>query len=112
MRQPAIKLAGALWLFCSGSALAGQCLESNSPGNICTANDFEVVSEELVSGPANCTEGEIITGDVVVRVGIVGNRTSTYDIGFFVGDGASSPINGQSCTFDSLTPLESPGNPF
>jgi hypothetical protein len=112
MRHPAVKLAGVLWLFCSGSALAGQCLESSSPGKICTANDFEVVSEELVSGPANCTDGEIIPGDVVVRVGIVGNRTSTYDIGFFVGDGASSPINGESCTFDSLTPLESAGNPF
>lgn len=110
MRVAAPALALSLCL--PGNALAAQCLTSNSPGKICTANDFELVSEERVSGPTSCVEGEIIPGDVVVRVGILGNRVSTYDVGFFIGNGDGSPINGDSCTFDSLTPIEDAGNPF
>jgi hypothetical protein len=113
MRASATALTVLLYLTFHSSVHAGQCLTSDSPGKLCTANDFEVVSEELVSGPPSCTEGEIIPGDVVVRVGILGNRVSTYDVGFFIGDSDSSPINGESCTFDSLIPLENPStNPF
>jgi len=113
MRASATALMSLLCFAFNSAVQAGQCLTSDSPGKLCTANDFEVVSEELVSGPPSCTEGEIIPGDVVVRVGILGNRVSTYDVGFFIGDSDSSPINGESCTFDSLIPLENPPtNPF
>jgi SdrD B-like domain len=112
MRTAAVALAGLLSLAAQYPAQAGQCLTSDSPGKICTANDFELVSEELISDPTSCSEGETIPGDIVVRIGIEGNRKETYDVGFFIGDGASSPINGESCTFDSLTPIENVGNPF
>ena len=95
--------------FSPAAAFGGPCLENTSPGKICTANDFEVLEEELISGPTSCIEGEIIAGDVVVRIGMLGNRTSTYDIGFFIGDADNSPINGESCTFDSLDRIE-PGD--
>lgn len=113
MRTFALSLLPLLYLTFASQAQAGVCLTSPDDGNgkLCTANDFELVSEELVSGPSSCTEGEMIPGDVVVRIGVLGNRTSTYDIGFFVGDGDNSPIDGQSCTFDSLAPLEG-ANPF
>jgi len=112
MRNSDILLAALLYLATQSTVQAGQCLQSSSPGKLCTANDFELVSEELISGPASCVEGEMIPGDIVVRVGLLGNRVNTYDVGFFIGDGDSSPINGESCTFDSLAPIESGSNPF
>ena len=105
MRYPFSLLILLFFLPASLSTQAAQCLQSSSPGKLCTASDFEVVSEELIAGPSSCEAGEMISGDVIVRVGVLGNRKETYDVGFFIGDGANSPINGASCTFDSLTPL-------
>ncbi|MEH6587316.1 MAG: SdrD B-like domain-containing protein [Halioglobus sp.] len=109
MRRTTIALSALLYLSLVQQTQAAACLENSSPGKICTANDFETVSEELVTGPASCVDGEIIPGDVVIRIGLLGNRTSTYDIGFFIGDADNSPINGESCTFDSLDRIE-PGD--
>ena len=101
-----ILLAAAVAAAAPNMALGAACLENSSPGRICTANDFETVSEELISGPSSCVDGEIIPGDLVMRIGLLGNRNSTYDIGFFIGDADNSPINGESCTFDSLDRIE------
>ncbi len=88
---------------------ADECLPDLGSGNICTAKDFEL-TQTLVSGPATCIEGEIIPAPVIVRVGMEPTANERYDIGFFVGDHGESPIQGDSCTFISLTPIESGGN--
>ena len=85
------------------------CLPELGNGNICTANDFELV-DGLVSGPSSCTEGEIIPGGIVMSLGMQPTANERYDIGIFVGDLAESPIGGSSCTFSSLTPLETGGD--
>jgi len=88
--------------------LAAQCLPDLGNGNICTAKDF-VLSELAISGPTSCTEGEIISQPITVRFGIQPTANERYDIGLFVGDHGESPIQGDSCTFSSLTPIENGG---
>lgn len=89
---------------------AAECLPDLGSGNICTAKDFRL-TEVVVSGPPDCIEGEIIPQPITVRVGLEPTATQRYDIGLFVGDHGESPIQGDSCTFSSLTPDESSG-PF
>lgn len=112
MRLTILFFAAVAYLGVPVQSEAGSCLENSSPGKICTANDFSTVSEELISGPTSCQEGEIIAGPLVIRIGVLGNRSSTYDVGFFIGDGNSLPINGESCTFDSLDRIEPGDGPF
>jgi hypothetical protein len=88
--------------------LAAQCLPDLGNGNICTAKDF-VLSEIAISGPTSCTEGEIISQPITVRFGMEPTANKRYDIGLFVGDHGESPIQGDSCTFSSLTPIENGG---
>lgn len=80
------------------------CLPETS-GNQCTAGDF-ILTEQMLSGPASCTAGDLI--DITLRVGMVPTANERYDIGIFVGDSGNSPIGGASCTFESLAPLEAP----
>ncbi|EEB79440.1 hypothetical protein GPB2148_2370 [marine gamma proteobacterium HTCC2148] len=42
-------LAASIAAAAPNMALGAACLENSSPGRICTANDFETVSEELIS---------------------------------------------------------------
>jgi len=85
------------------------CLPELGNGNICTAKDFRLV-DGLVSGPPSCTEGEIIPGGIIMSLGMQPTANERYDIGIFVGDEGESPIGGASCTFSSLTPLETGGD--
>lgn len=99
-----------LFLFLNPPPLkAAECLPDLGNGNICTAKDF-VLTNTLVSGPATCIEGEIIPETIIVRVGMEPTANERYDIGFFVGDHGESPIQGDSCTFISLTPIEIGGD--
>ncbi|MFK5894336.1 MAG: SdrD B-like domain-containing protein [Pseudomonadota bacterium] len=88
---------------------AAECLPDLGNGNICTAKDFTLTST-VVAGPVNCTDGEIIPGGITVRFGVTPTANQRYDIGFFVGDHGESPIQGDSCTFASLAPIEAGGN--
>jgi len=85
------------------------CLPELGNGNICTAKDFQLV-DGLIEGPPSCTEGEIIPGGIVMSLGMQPTANQRFDIGIFVGNEAESPIGGSSCTFSSLTPLESGGD--
>jgi hypothetical protein len=87
-------------------AFAVACPPPPGNGNICTANDFTVTGV-TVSGATECTEGETING-VTVRVSLNSTAKENYDVGFFVGDNGGEVFNGQSCRFDSLTPLAPP----
>jgi hypothetical protein len=89
--------------------IADECLPNLGNGNICTANDFNLTSA-VISGPAQCTEGEIIVGNVNIRVGVTPTANNRYDIGFFIGNNDESAIEGNSCTFTSLSPLENGSN--
>lgn len=94
-----------IWLFIAIPATADICLPELGNGNICSAKDFQLV-DGLVSGPSSCTEGEIIPGGIVMSLGMQPTARKRFDIGIFVGDEAESPIGGASCTFSSLSPLE------
>ncbi len=86
-----------------------QCLPNLGEGNICSAKDFTLTSA-VISGPASCTEGEIVGQPINVRLGLTPTANSRYDIGIFIGENGESPIQGESCTFSSLSPVESGGN--
>jgi len=98
-----------LLLFIAMPTYAEICLPELGNGAICTAKDFQLV-DGLVSGPPSCTEGEIIPGGIVMSLGMQPTANERYDIGIFVGDEDQSPIGGSSCTFSSLTPLETGGD--
>lgn len=91
-------------------AYADECLHGLGGGNVCTANDFQLV-EETLDAPSTCFEGEILP-PITIRLHITSTASQRYDIGFFVGDNGESPIDGSSCTVDALVPPESAGNPF
>ena len=84
-------------------ASANVCLPDDHPGEICRAGDF-TLTEQLVTGPPSCTEGELIPVDITLHLGMEPTGKDRYDIGIFVGDSGQSPIGGSSCTFSSLTP--------
>ncbi|MCU7836460.1 MAG: hypothetical protein KZQ83_14575 [gamma proteobacterium symbiont of Taylorina sp.] len=84
---------------------AAECLPDLGSGNICTAKDFTLTSA-VVAGPADCTEGEIIPGGITIRVGVTPTASRRYDIGFFIANNDEPVIEGDSCTFTSLAPLE------
>jgi hypothetical protein len=94
----------------SSPLLAATCPPTFGNGRVCTANDFNVTTV-LVSGPDECTEGEIIPS-VTVRVGLESTAKDRYDIGLFAGDHGGPVIGGASCSFTSLVPLEPPFDPL
>lgn len=110
MRTAASSFFFLLHLLLTVDLYAAECLPDLGSGNICTAKDF-LLTEVLMGGPSNCIEGEIVSSTITVRVGIKPTANQRYDIGFFIGDHGESPIEGESCTFSSLTPDESSG-PF
>jgi Domain of unknown function DUF11 len=92
-------------LLSTPAALAGPCPPAPGNGQICTAKDFTVTSA-VISGPDECTENSTIA--VTVRVGLTSTAQSRYDIGLFAGDNGEPVIEGSSCSFTSLNPLEPP----
>ena len=103
-------ICGLITLFCVSASMAqivssDQCLPDLGNGNVCTANDI-TPAVGSISGPGGCTEGEYVSGIIAdirfVQTG--GNSPDRYDIGLFIGNDGQSPIGGNSCTFDSLTP--------
>jgi SdrD B-like domain len=108
--KPTILYLTSLCLLLISTTLdAAECIPDLGDGNICSAKDF-TISDVLISGPASCTEGEIIPQAITLRVGIEPTATERYDIGFFIGDHGELPIQGESCTFSSLIPLENNGD--
>ena len=109
---PALSLSVGTYLTAGAllatTAQAGICPSSPGNGQICTAKDFTITSA-VVTGPDECTAGEIVSA--TIRVGLTSTAQSRYDIGIFAGDNGEPVIDGASCSFTSLNPLE-PFPPF
>ena len=89
-------------------ASAQSCPPNFGNGQLCTAKDFSVTST-VISGADECTDGETIS--ITVRLGLESTAKQRYDIGIFAGDDGGPVIDGASCSFTSLAPIE-PNPPF
>jgi hypothetical protein len=109
---PAVSLALGVYLatgaMLATNAQAGACPPEPGQGQLCTAKDFTITSA-IVSGPTECTEGEIVSARV--RVGLTSTANQRYDIGIFTGENGEPVFDGASCSLDALVP-QAPFPPF
>jgi len=105
-----ITVVTLLWLSpnLAQAQVYGTTCPSRIDANDCVANDLQPTGAEIISGPAQCNEGDTFSATVRVFFDNGGGAAERYTVGFFLGENGASAVGGASCTFDSFQPVATP----